>query len=81
MPDVLSALIWVPIVCKGYQQTTLVSKVRELTRNSESAIYSINYLPAKAISLINFVNSRSQVQTKNVGHYLDPFCLITYLYS
>ena len=24
--DVLSGLIWVQIVCKGYQQTTLVSK-------------------------------------------------------
>ena len=47
MPDVLSSLIWVQIVCKGYQQTTLVSKefmttvkqIRELTRNSESGIY------------------------------------------
>ena len=27
-------------------------------------------MPAKAISLINFVNSRRQVQVKNVGHYL-----------
>ena len=26
MPDVFSGLIWVQIVCKGYQQTTLVSK-------------------------------------------------------
>ena len=26
MPDVLSGLIWVQIVCKGNQQTTLVSK-------------------------------------------------------
>ena len=26
MPNVLSSLIWVQIVCKGYQQTTLVSK-------------------------------------------------------
>ena len=26
MPDVLSALVWVQIVCKGNQQTTLVSK-------------------------------------------------------
>ena len=26
MPDVLSGLIWVKIVCKGNQQTTLVSK-------------------------------------------------------
>ena len=25
MPDVLSSLIWVQIVCKHYQQTTLVS--------------------------------------------------------
>ena len=48
MPDVLSGLIWVQIVCKGYQQMTLVSKefmrtvfkhIRELTRNSESEIY------------------------------------------
>ena len=47
MLDVLSGLIWVQIVCKGYQQTTLVSKkfmttikqVKELTRNSESGIY------------------------------------------
>ena len=39
------------------------------------------YLPIKAISLVNFVNSRNQVQAKNVGHYLDPCCLITYLYS
>ena len=39
-------------------------------RNSKSGIYinlkSIIYLPAKDISLINFVNSRSQVQAKNV---------------
>ena len=28
-PDILSGLIWVQTVCKGYQQTTLVSK--ELT--------------------------------------------------
>ena len=43
-----SGLIWVLIVCKSYQQTTLVSKVfmttiqaiiRELTRNSKSGIY------------------------------------------
>ena len=26
MPDVLSGLIWVQIVCKGFQQTTLESK-------------------------------------------------------
>ena len=26
MPDILSGLIWVQIVCKGNQQTTLVSK-------------------------------------------------------
>ena len=47
MPDVLSGLIWVQIVCKGNQQTTLVSKefmttfkqIRELTRNSEVGIY------------------------------------------
>ena len=26
MPDILSSLIWVQIVCKGNQQTTLVSK-------------------------------------------------------
>ena len=26
IPDVLSGLIWVQIVCKGNQQTTLVSK-------------------------------------------------------
>ena len=26
MPDVLSCLIWIQIVCKGNQQTTLVSK-------------------------------------------------------
>ena len=46
MPDVLSGLIWVQIVCKGNQQTTLVSKefmrqfkFRELTRNSELGIY------------------------------------------
>ena len=46
MPDVLSGLIWVQIVCKGNQQTTLVSKefmttiqaIRELTRNSELGI-------------------------------------------
>ena len=25
--------------------------------------------------------NRSQLQAKNVGHYLDPYCLITYLYS
>ena len=67
-------LIWVQIVCKGKQQTTLVSKEFmtriQLTRNSEFGIKSIKYLPAKAISLINFVNSRRQVQDKNVGHYL-----------
>ena len=45
--------------------------LRELTRNSELGIYinlkSIKYLPAKGISLINFVNSQSQVQAKIVG--------------
>ena len=29
MPDVLSGLIWVQIVCKGYQQTTLVHVGKE----------------------------------------------------
>ena len=27
MPEVLSGMIWVQIICKGNQQTTLVSKV------------------------------------------------------
>ena len=47
MPVVLLGLIWVQIVCKGNQQTTLVSnefmtqfkQIRELTRNSELGIY------------------------------------------
>ena len=48
MPDVLLGLIRVQIVCKGYQQTTLVSKefmtmiqanCCELTRNSQWRIY------------------------------------------
>ena len=26
MPDVMPGLIWIQIVCKGYQQTTLVGK-------------------------------------------------------
>ena len=79
MPHFLSDLIWVQIVCKGYQQTTLVSKefmttikqIRELTRISESGytlnLKSIKYLPVKAISLLNFVNSRSQVHAKMLG--------------
>ena len=31
-PDVLSGLIWVQTVCKGYQQTTPVGKVKHLER-------------------------------------------------
>ena len=79
MPDVLLGLIWVQIVCKGNQQTTLVSKefmtvqfkFSELTRNSELGIYTKlkehKDLPAKAISLLNFVISRRQVQVKMLG--------------
>ena len=49
-----------------------IKQIKELSR-----IYiKIKYLPVKAISLINFVNSRSQVQAKNVGHYLDPYCFV-----
>ena len=76
MLDVLSSLIWVQIVCKGNQQTTLVSKelwrqfkFRELSRNKGYALNlkNIKHLPAKAISLINFVNSQRQVQVKMLG--------------
>ena len=89
MPYVLRGLILVQIVCKGYQQTTPVSKDsskleswREIANQAYTLIFkSIKYLPAKAISLINFVNSLSQVQAKNGGSYLDTYCLITYLYS
>ena len=84
MPNVLLGLIWVQIVCKGYLQTTLVSKefmtISQANQGYILNLKSIKYLPAKAISLINFVYSRSQVQAKNVGHYLNPYCLITYLY-
>ena len=85
MPDVLWVLIWVQTFCKSYQQMTLVSKEFMTTIQANQGytlnFKSITYLPAKAISLINFVNNRSQVPAKNVGHYLDPYCLITYLYS
>ena len=70
--DVLSGLIWVQIVCKGNQQTTLVSKEFMTTIQVPSLGYTLNlksikHLRAKAISLINFVNSRRQVQVKMLG--------------
>ena len=74
MPDVLSGLIWVQILCKGNQQTTLVSKEfmttirREIVNKGYTLnLQSIKHLPAKAISLINFVNSRRHVQVKMLG--------------
>ena len=75
MPDVLSGLIWVQIVCKGYWHTTLVSKEFMTTIQANYRVnwgYTLNlkrikYLPAKAISLINFVNSRRQVQVQMLG--------------
>ena len=74
MPDVLSGLIWVQIVCKGNQHRTLVSKefmttIQQIRVNWGYTLNlkSIKYLPAIAISLINFVNSRSQVQVKMLG--------------
>ena len=74
MTDVLWVLIWVQNFCKGYQQMTLVSKkfmtIIQANQGYTLNFKSIKYLPAKAISLINFVNSRNQVQAKNVGHYL-----------
>ena len=42
MPDVLSGLIWVQIVCKDYQQTTLISKEFMTTIKDSESGYTLN---------------------------------------
>ena len=94
MPDVLSGLIWVQIVCKCYQQTTLVSKEFMTTiqanervdeKFSELGIY-IKLKEHQIYAWQSYFADKLCQQPKassglNVGRYLDPYCLITYLYS
>ena len=42
MPDVFSGLIWVQIVCKDYQQTTLISKEFITTIKDSESGYTLN---------------------------------------
>ena len=44
MPNVLSGLIWVQIVCKDYQQMTLISKEFMTTIKDSESGYTLNLL-------------------------------------
>ena len=91
MPDVLSGLIWVQIVCKCNQQTTVVSKefmtkiqVRELTRNSELGMYiklkDKDYCP---IEIIKGLTDKGQFQylTKLMGPQEGTYLYETQFHS
>ena len=44
-PDILSGLIWVQTVCKGYQQTTLVGKEFTIRQSTKTADISLPLKP------------------------------------
>ena len=40
-PDIMSGLIWVQTACKGYEQTTLVGRVRTISISISSEYVSV----------------------------------------
>ena len=51
-PDILSGLIWVQTVCKGYQQTTKVAPSRQKVKYKTTCW---NYFLAKTLAKVNFI--------------------------
>ena len=46
-PDILSGLIWVQTVCRGYQQMTKVGRVKAQAMSMSSSVYLSRYLQHK----------------------------------
>ena len=58
MPDVLSGLIRVQVVCKGYQQTTLVSKLEGWREIANRGYILTHTYKAKCFRNVTLINIR-----------------------
>ena len=82
-PDIKSGLIWVVTVCKSYQQTTLIGRVKRPIEALLILVQTNLFLKPIIFAhlcrlLITSANSLDPDQTRqnvNVGPDLDPNCL------